>query len=70
VLDGIARAGRQPVLLAARPGQLAGFGGTPARVLDLATTQDPHQLTSPPTALATIHFVIWMLAPRAGGTGA
>jgi hypothetical protein len=58
------------VLLAARRGQLAGFGGTPARVLDLATTQDPHQLTSPPTALATIHFVIWMLAPRAGGTGA
>ena len=69
-LNRIARAGRQPVLLAARRGQLAGFGGTPARVLDLTTTQDPHQLTSPPTALATIHFVIWMLAPRAGGTGA
>jgi hypothetical protein len=70
VLDGIARAGRQPVLLGARRGELRGFGGTPARVLDLATTQDPHQLTSPPTALATIHLVIWMLAPRAGGTGA
>ncbi|HMH91695.1 MAG TPA: hypothetical protein VK586_11515 [Streptosporangiaceae bacterium] len=70
VLNGIARAGRQPVLLGARRGELAGFGGTPARVLDLVTTQDPHQLTSPPTALATIHFVIWMLAPRAGGTGA
>jgi hypothetical protein len=70
VLNGIAGAGRRPVLLGARPGQLADFGGTPARVLDLATTQDPHQLTSPPTTLATIHFVIWMLAPRAGGTGA
>jgi hypothetical protein len=70
VLDGIARAGRQPVLLGARRGELRGFGGTPERVLDLATTQDPHQLTSPPTALATIHFVIFMLTPRAGGTGA
>jgi hypothetical protein len=70
VLNGIGRAGRQPVLLGARPGQLAGFGGTPDRVLDLTTTQDPHQLTSPPTTLATIHYVIWMLAPRAGGTGA
>lgn len=70
VLNGIARAGRQPVLLGARRGELGGFGGTPARVLDLVTTQDPHQLTSPPTALAPIHFVIWLLAPRAGGAGA
>jgi hypothetical protein len=70
VLNGIARAGRRPVLLGARPGQLAGFGGTPAKVLDLTTTQDPHQLTSPPTALASIHFVIWMIAPRAEETGA
>jgi hypothetical protein len=70
VLNGIGRAGRQPILLGARAGQLAGFGGTADRVLDLTTTQDPHQLTSPPTTLATIHYVIWMLAPRAGGTGA
>jgi hypothetical protein len=70
VLDGIARAGRRPVLLGARRGELAGFGGTPQRVLDLITTQDPHQLTSPPTALASIHFIVWMVAPRPGGTGA
>jgi hypothetical protein len=70
VLNGIARTGRQPVLLGARRSELGGFGGTPARVLDLATTQDPHQLTSPPTVLAPIHFVIWMLAPQGGGTGA
>jgi hypothetical protein len=69
VLDGIARAGRRPVLLGARRAQLDGFGGTPFRVLDLVTTQDPHQLTRPPTALATIRFVIWMVAPRPGGTG-
>jgi hypothetical protein len=70
VLNGIARTGRQPVLLGARRSELLGFGGTPVRVLDLVTTQDPHQLTSPPTALAPIHFIIWMLAPQAGGTGA
>jgi hypothetical protein len=70
VLDGIARAGRRPVLLGARRAQLDGFGGTPDRVLDLVTTQDPHQLTRPPTALASIRFVIWMVAPRPGGTGA
>jgi len=70
VLDGIARAGRRPVLLGARRAQLDGFGGTPSQVLDLLTTQDPHQLTRPPTALAGIRFVIWMVAPRPGGTGA
>jgi hypothetical protein len=69
VLDGIARAGRRPVLLGAGRGELSGFGGRPTRVLDLATTQDPHELTSPPTALAPDRFVIWMLAPQPGSVG-
>jgi hypothetical protein len=69
VLNGIARAGRRPVLLGSRPGQLTVFGGSPARVLDLSTTQDAHQLTSPPTALANIRFVIWMLTPQPGTLG-
>ena len=63
-------AGRRPVLLGARRAQLDGFGSTPVRVLDLFTTQDPHELTRPPTALASIRFVVWMVAPRPGGTGA
>jgi hypothetical protein len=57
------------VLLGSRPGQLAGYGGSPVRVLDLATTQDPHTLTQPPTTLWPAHYVIWMSAPSGGNNG-
>jgi hypothetical protein len=70
VLSGISAAGRHPVLLGSRAAELAAFGGSPVRVLDLTTSQDPHQLTSPPTTPATIHFVIWMLVPQSGAVGA
>jgi hypothetical protein len=70
VLNGIAAAGRHPVLLAATPGQLAAYGGSPQKVLDLRTTTDAHDLTSPPTVPTTSHFVIWMLAPQSGAVGA
>jgi hypothetical protein len=69
VVAGIGKAGRRPVLLAARPGQLAGFGGTPARVLDLVTTQDPHTLTQPPAAPWPVHYVIWLAVPNGFGVG-
>jgi len=69
VLDGIARAGRRPILLGSGRGQLAGFGGTPARVVDLATTQDPDQLTSPPVSPVKIRFVIWMTEPQGRSVG-
>ncbi len=70
VLSGITSAGRRPVLLAARPGQLAAFGGRPVRVLDLTTTQDPQTLTQPPTTPRRVHYVIWMSAPGSAGVGA
>jgi hypothetical protein len=72
VVSAIGRAGRRPVLLAARSGQLAGYGGSPVRVLDLLTTQDPHTLTQPPTAPWPVHYVIWLAVPNGfrGGTGA
>ena len=70
MLSGISAAGRHPVLLGSRAAELAAFGGSPVRVLDLTTSQDPHQLTSPPTTPATIHFVIWMLVPQSGAVGA
>jgi hypothetical protein len=70
VISAIEARGRRPVLLAARPSQLAGFGGIPIRVLDLSTTQDPHELTQPPTAPWPVHYVIWMQSPRATGAGA
>jgi hypothetical protein len=69
VLRGIAAAGRHPVLLAARPGQLTALGGSPVKVLDLRTSQDPHELTQPPTAPWPIHYVIWMSASSSPGVG-
>jgi hypothetical protein len=32
-------------------------------VLNLLTSQDAHQLTSPPSRTWLIHFVIWMSQP-------
>jgi hypothetical protein len=61
VLADIERTGRRPVLLGARPSQLYPYGGgSPVRVLDLSTSQDPHTLTQPPTTLSPADYVIWM----------
>jgi hypothetical protein len=70
VIGSISRAGRRPLLLAARKAQLSGFGGTPVRVLDLATAQDPHQLTQLPTAPKQVRYQIWLTAPSSAGVGA
>ena len=69
VLSAIVSARRRPVLLGARPSQLAPYGGNPVRVLDLSTTQDPHTLTQPPTTLWPAHYVIWMSAPSGLNVG-
>jgi hypothetical protein len=61
VVASIEHAGRRPVLLGARPSQLRAYGGgSPVRVLDLSTSQDPHTLTQPPTTLFPADYVIWM----------
>ncbi len=62
VLSGIERAGRRPVLLGSRPSQLSAYG-SPVRVLNLFTLQDPHTLTQPPTTPWPAHYVIWMTTP-------
>ncbi len=69
VLAAITAAGRHPVLLGSRPSQLAALGGAPVRVLDLRTTQDPHELTQPPTTPWPARYVIWMSAPSSAGLG-
>ncbi len=69
VVSGIGSAGRRPVLLAARPRQLAGYGGSPVRVLDLLTTQDPHTLTQPPAGPWPVQYVIWLAVPSGFGAG-
>jgi hypothetical protein len=58
VVAGIERAGRRPVLLAGEQSQLAAYGGSAHEVLNLLTTQDGHELTSPPNRTWLIHFVI------------
>jgi hypothetical protein len=70
VVSAISAAGRQPVLLASVSSRLAGFGGTAVRILDLATTGDPHQLTELPTAPTHVHYVIWMTEPSRSAFGA
>jgi len=70
VIKSIAAAGRKPVLLASRQAPLASYGGSPVRVLDLATSGDPHELTQLPTAPVPVHYVIWMTSAGTAGTGA
>jgi hypothetical protein len=62
VLSGIEHAGRRPVLLGSRPSQLAAYG-TPVRVMNLRTLQEPHTLTQPPTTPWPAYYVIWMTTP-------
>ena len=65
----IAAAGRRPLLVAGSERRLVRFGGTPVRVLDLATTEDPRDLTQLPTSLQPVRYQIWMSAPTATGAG-
>jgi hypothetical protein len=69
VLAGIVRAGRHPVVLGSKPGQVGAFGGSPMLVMNLATTQYPHELTQPPGAPWHARYMIWLASvgsPNAG----
>lgn len=70
VIRSITAAGRRPVLLAAHRSLLAAYGGSPALVLKLTTSGDPHQLTQLPTAPVPVRYVIWMISAGSPGTGA
>jgi hypothetical protein len=68
VMDGIRLAGRRPVLLAGQQPELASSGGTPREVVNLLTTQEAHNLTTPPSRTWLIHYTVWMSEPtRAPG---
>jgi hypothetical protein len=69
LVGSISAAGRQPVLLAGTQQQLAAFGGSPQRVLDLTTTGDPHELTELPTAPQVVRYQIWMTQPMVIAVG-
>ena len=70
VVSGIEGAGRRPVLLAQQEAELAAYGGSPWEVVNLLTTQEPHNLTSPPTRTWFIHYTVWMTEPAPTAPGA
>jgi hypothetical protein len=70
VIGAIAAVGRQPLLMAGSERLLVSFGGSPVRVLDLATTQDPRDLTQLPTSLQPVRYQVWMTEPVPAGSGA
>ncbi len=69
VLAGIARSGRRPVVLGSTPAQVGAFGSSPTRVMNLDTTQYPHELTQPPGAPRRARYKIWMAMIGSPGTG-
>jgi hypothetical protein len=69
VVSAIARTGRRPVLLAEQQSELSPFGGVPRQVVNLLTTQEPHNLTSPPTRTWLIQYSVWLSAPAAAPGG-
>ena len=68
VMQGIEGVGRRPVLLAQQPSELTAYG-TPRAVVNLLTTQEAHDLTSPPTRTWLIHYTVWMAEPAALSPG-
>ena len=66
---GIQGAGRRPILLAQQPTELTGWGVPPRQVVNLLTTQEAHNLTSPPTRTWDIHYTVWMVDAGATSPG-
>jgi hypothetical protein len=63
VVSGIEGTGRRPVVLAGNQAELTAAGGTPREVVNLLTTQEAHNLTTPPTRTWLIHYTVWMSQP-------
>ena len=62
-ITGIQHAGRRPVLLARDGAELTPYGGGPRQVVDLQTTQEARDLTTPPTRTWPIQYAVWMSNP-------
>jgi hypothetical protein len=62
-VQGIESVGRRPVLLAENQAELTQYGPPPTEVVNLLTTQEAHNLTSPPTRTWLIHYTVWMSLP-------
>ena len=57
MVQGIEGVGRRPVLLAEQQAELTAYGA-PREVVNLLTTQEAHNLTSPPTRTWLIHYTV------------
>jgi hypothetical protein len=66
IIGGIERAGRHPALLATRAAELVPYRAPASEVVNLATQQDAHLLTRPPTSTWPVRYVLWMSEPGAG----
>ena len=61
VLASIARSGTRACSAGLSPPQVGAYGGTPMLVMDLVTTQYPHELTQPPMdAPWPARYMIWL----------
>ena len=69
VVQGIEGVGRRPVLLAQQQAELTAYGAPPRQVVNLLTTQEAHNLISPPTRTWLIHYTVWMSEPAATSPG-
>jgi hypothetical protein len=63
VVTGIEGVGRHPLLLAENESELAAYGRAPREVVNLLTTQEAHNLTTPPTRTWLIHYTVWLSVP-------
>jgi hypothetical protein len=70
IVSAVERAGRHPVLLASRESELVPYGTSPSEIVNLATQQDSHLLTRPPTSTWPLHYTLWMSAPGGVVNGA
>jgi hypothetical protein len=70
VIGGIERAGRHPALLATKAAELTPYGASPRQIVNLATQQDEHLLTRPPTSTWPVRYSLWMSQPVATAIGA
>ncbi|MFB4306004.1 hypothetical protein [Actinomadura sp. GTD37] len=64
IVAGVSRAGRRPVIMAAKREQVAPYG-TPERVLDVRTRQDGRTLTGPPGGTWGLSMEVWIAEPSA-----
>jgi hypothetical protein len=68
-VTGIEGVARRPVLLAQAESELAPYGAAPTEVVNLLTTQEARDPTTPPGGTWPIRYTAWMSEPTTAVTG-